>query len=104
MLNPAYTFTLPRYQMVAGFYDIMSHILEQYFSGEDDNTSDYIMEGMLKSMIHSSRIAVKNPLDYVAKGKTTDWMVHMIGQSVGAYTDATHGMTLSAAYEMGRNV
>ena len=32
----------------------------------------------------------------VAKGKTTDWMVHMIGQSVGAYTDATHGMTLSA--------
>ena len=107
--------------MVAGFYDIMSHILEQYFSGEDDNTSDYIMEGMLKSMIHSSRIAVKNPLDYearsnimwtatwalntlVSKGKTTDWMVHMIGQSVGAYTDATHGMTLSAAYEMGRNV
>ena len=113
MLNPAYTFTLPRYQMVAGFYDIMSHILEQYFSGEDDNTSDYIMEGMLKSMIHSSRITVKNPLDYearsnimwiatwalntlVAKGKTTDWMVHMIGQSIGAYTDATHGMTLSA--------
>ena len=40
MLNPAYTFTLPRYQMVANFYDIMSHILEQYFSGEDDNTSD----------------------------------------------------------------
>lgn len=113
ILNPAYTFTLPRYQMVAGFYDIMSHILEQYFSGEDDNTSDYIMEGMLKSLIHSSRIAVKNPLDYearsnimwtatwalntlVSKGKTTDWMVHMIGQSVGAYTDATHGMTLSA--------
>lgn len=113
ILNPAYTFTLPKYQMVAGFYDIMSHILEQYFSGEDDNTSDYIMEGMLKSLIHSSRIAVKNPLDYearsnimwtatwalntlVAKGKTTDWMVHMIGQSVGAYTDATHGMTLSA--------
>lgn len=32
----------------------------------------------------------------VAKGKATDWMVHMIGQSIGAYTDATHGMTLSA--------
>lgn len=113
MLNPAYTFTLPRYQMVAGFYDIMSHILEQYFSGEDDNTSDYIMEGMLKSMIHSSRITVKNPLDYearsnimwtatwalntlVSKGKTTDCIVHMIGQPAGAYTDAPHGMTLSA--------
>ncbi|WP_294147161.1 iron-containing alcohol dehydrogenase [uncultured Clostridium sp.] len=113
ILNPAYTFTLPRYQMTAGFFDIMSHILEQYFSGEDDNTSDYIMEGLLKSLIHSSRIALENPLDYearsnimwiatwalntmVAKGKATDWEVHMIGQSVGAYTDATHGMTLSA--------
>lgn len=108
ILNPEYTFTLPQYQMVAGFFDIMSHILEQYFSGEDDNTSDYIMEGLLKSLIHSSRIAVGNPKDYearsnimwiatwalntlVAKGKTTDWMVHMIGQSIGAYTDATHG-------------
>lgn len=113
ILNPAFTFTLPRYQMIAGFYDIMSHILEQYFSGEDDNTSDYIMEGLLKSLINSTRIAAEHPTDYearsnimwiatwalntlVAKGKTTDWMVHMIGQSIGAYTDATHGMTLSA--------
>lgn len=113
ILNPRYTLTLPYYQMVAGFYDIMNHICEQYFSGDDDNTSDYISEGLMKSLIHSSRIAVKNPQDYearsnimwtatwalntlVAKGKSTDWMVHMLGQAVGAYTDATHGMTLSA--------
>lgn len=113
ILNPELTYTLPEYQMKAGFYDIMSHILEQYFSGSDDNTSDYIMEGLLNSLIHSSRIAVKDPTDYearsnimwiatmalntlVAKGKSTDWEVHMIGQAVGAYTDATHGMTLSA--------
>ena len=113
ILNPTFTFTLPKYQMTAGFFDIMSHILEQYFSGEDDSTSDYIMEGLLKSLLHSSRIAIKNPADYearsnimwiatwalntfVAKGKTTDWEVHMIGQSIGAYTNATHGMTLSA--------
>ena len=113
ILNPKVTFTLPRYQMVAGFYDIMSHILEQYFSNTDDNTSDYVMEGMLKSLIHSSLIAVENPEDYesrsnimwiatwalntfVAMGKKTDWKVHMMGQSVGAYTNATHGMTLAA--------
>lgn len=113
ILNPTYTFTLPKYQMIAGFYDIMSHIMEQYFSDTDDCTSDYIMEGLMKSLIHSSKIAIVNPTDYearsnimwistwalntlVSKGKTTDWMVHMIGQSVGAYTDATHGMTLSA--------
>lgn len=113
ILNPLYTYTLPKYQMTAGFFDIMSHILEQYFSGTDDNTSDYVMEGLLKSLIHSSEIAVQEPENYearsnimwtatwalntlVAMGKTTDWMVHMIGQSIGAYTDATHGMTLSA--------
>jgi alcohol dehydrogenase YqhD (iron-dependent ADH family) len=114
ILDPTYTYTLPKYQMVAGFFDIMSHILEQYFSGTDDNTSDYIMEGLLKSLIHSSKIALVNPEDYearsnimwistwalntlVAKGKTTDWMVHMIGQAIGGYTDSTHGMTLSAS-------
>ena len=32
----------------------------------------------------------------IAMGKTTDWEVHMLGQAVGAITDATHGMTLSA--------
>ena len=113
ILNPTFTYTLPRYQMVAGFYDIMSHILEQYFSGDDDNTSDYIAEGLLKSLINSSKVAIKDPENYearsnimwiatwalntlIAKGKATDWMVHMIGQSVGAYTDATHGMTLAA--------
>ena len=113
ILNPKYTYTLPKYQMVAGIYDIMNHITEQYFSGEDDCTSDYLMEGLMRSLLHSSRIAVKDPENYearsnlmwiatwalntlVAQGKDTDWMVHMIGQSVGAYTDATHGMTLSA--------
>lgn len=45
----------------------MSHILEQYFSGTDDNTSDYLMEGLLRSLIHSSRIAVQSPEDYEAK-------------------------------------
>jgi alcohol dehydrogenase YqhD (iron-dependent ADH family) len=99
--------------MVAGIYDIMNHICEQYFSGEDDNTSDYISEGLMRGLIHASRIAVKDPQDcearsnimwtatwalntLVSRGKSTDWMVHMLGQSVGAYTDATHGMTLAA--------
>ncbi len=113
ILNPVFTYTLPKYQMISGCYDIMSHILEQYFSGTDDNTSDYIMEGLLKSLIHSWEIAMQDPENYearsnimwtatwalntlIAMGKATDWMVHMLGQAVGAYTDATHGMTLSA--------
>jgi alcohol dehydrogenase YqhD (iron-dependent ADH family) len=113
VMNPEFTYSLPEYQMVSGIYDIMCHILEQYFSGTDDNTSDYVMEGLLRSLIHSADIAVENPADYearsnimwtatwalntfVAKGKATDWMVHMLGQAVAAHTDATHGMTLAA--------
>ncbi len=112
ILNPEYTFTVPRKQMVAGIFDIMSHILEQYLSGDDDNTSDYLAEGLMRSLITSSRVAVKEPENYEARsnimwtatwalntligeGKSQDWMVHMIGQAIGAYTDATHGMTLS---------
>jgi len=113
ILNPKYTFSVPRYQMVAGIFDIFSHICEQYFSGSDDNTSDYISEGLMRSVIHASYAAVKDPQDYearsnlmwcaswalntfIGKGKTQDWEVHMMGQAVGAYTDATHGMTLAA--------
>ncbi len=113
ILNPKFTYSLPKRQMVAGIYDIFNHICEQYFSGNDDNTSDYLAEALMKSVIHSSLIAIENPEDYearsnimwsatwalntlIAKGKTTDWMVHMLGHAVGAYTGATHGMTLAA--------
>ena len=113
VLNPEFTYTVPRYQMVAGIFDIMNHITEQYFSNTDDNTSDYLAEGLMRSLVTASRAAVANPTDYEARsnimwtatwalntlvgcGKTQDWEVHMIGQAVGAVTDATHGMTLSA--------
>mgnify|MGYP004491210945 FL=1 len=113
ILNPRFTMTLPHYQMVAGIYDIFNHICEQYFSGTDDNTSDYISEGLMRSVIHSGRIANKDPQNYearsnlmwtatwalntlISRGKSTDWMVHMLGQAVGGHTNATHGMTLAA--------
>lgn len=113
VLDPGYTMTLPHYQMVSGIYDIFNHICEQYFSGEDDNTSDYISEGLMRSVINASRIANKDPQDYearsnlmwsatwalntlISRGKSTDWMVHMLGQSAGAYTNAAHGITLAA--------
>lgn len=112
VLNPRYTFSLPHRQMVAGIFDTMSHIMEQYFSGDDDSTSDYLSEGLMRSVIASSRVAVKDPHNYEARsnlmwsstwalntligaGKSEDWMVHMIGHAIGAYTNATHGMTLS---------
>lgn len=113
ILNPRYTMTVPMDQMKAGIYDIMNHIFEQYFSGEDDNTSDYMAEGLMRGLVVASRAAVKNPQDYEARsnimwtatwalntllkcGKPQDWMVHQIGHSIGAWTHAPHGYTLAA--------
>jgi alcohol dehydrogenase YqhD (iron-dependent ADH family) len=113
ILNPEYTFSLPYYQMVSGISDMMSHLMEAYFSGEDDVASDYLIEGLLKSIIHSARIAVKDSKDYEARSnlmwsstlamnpimglsKTQDWEVHMIEHQLGAYTDCAHGMGLAA--------
>ena len=113
ILNPRFTMTVPIEQMKAGIYDIMNHIFEQYFSDFDDNTSDYLAEGLMRSLIVASRAAVNDPLDYQARsnimwtatwalntlircGKTEDWMVHMIGHSLGAWTHAPHGFTLAS--------
>lgn len=113
ILNPEYTFTLSKYQMVSGIFDMMSHLMESYFSGDDDVTTDYLIEGLLRSIIHSGKIAVENPNDYEARSnlmwsstvalntllglsKSQDWEVHMIEHQLGAYTDCSHGMGLAA--------
>lgn len=113
IMNPEFTMTLPLYQVKSGIFDIFSHLAEQYFSGTDNNTSDYLIEGLMRNIVHDGPIAVKNPQDYetrsnimwaatwalntlVGMGKSQDWMVHMLGQAVGGVTNATHGMTLAA--------
>ena len=113
ILNPEYTFSVPEYQMASGVFDTMSHLCEQYFSGTDDNTTDYLIEGVKKSLIHSARIAMDNLQDYEARSnimwcatlglnyitglsKMQDWEVHMIEHQIGAYTDCTHGAGLAA--------
>lgn len=112
ILNPEYTFTVPKRQMVSGIFDTMSHLMEQYFSGSDDNTTDYIIEGVMRSLIHSSYKALENPRDYEARSnimwcatmglntitglsKQQDWEVHMIEHQLGAYTDCPHGEGLA---------
>jgi len=113
ILDPTYTYSLPKYQMVSGICDILSHLMEAYFSGEDDNVSDDLNEALMKSIIKNARIAVSNPLDYTARsnimwgatlalngilgvGKTQDWEVHQIEHQLGAYYDVSHGMGLAA--------
>lgn len=112
ILNPEYTYSVSKYQMVSGVFDIMSHLMEQYFSGDDDNTTDYVIEGVMECLINSARKALVNPQDYEARSnimwcatlglntvtglsKEQDWEVHNIEHQVGAYTDCAHGVGLA---------
>ena len=112
ILNPEYTYSVPERQMVSGIFDIFSHLMEQYFSGDDDNTTDYVIEGVIKSLIKSARAAKKDPRNYESRSnimwcatlglntvtgvsKTQDWEVHMIEHQLGAYTDCPHGLGLA---------
>ena len=112
ILNPEFTYSVPKNQMVSGIFDIFSHLAEQYFSGDDDNVSDYVIEAVMVSLIKSARAALKNPTDYEARSnimwcatlglnkiagvsKKQDWHVHHIEHQLGAYTDCPHGIGLA---------
>ena len=112
ILNPEYTYTVPKNQMVSGIFDTLSHLMEQYFSGDDNNTTDYVIEGVMNALIDNARVAIENPMDYEARSnimwcatlglntvtglsKEQDWEVHMIEHQVGAYTDCLHGIGLA---------
>ncbi len=112
ILNPEITYSIPKYQMVSGIYDILSHLVEQYFSGEEICTSDYIIDGLLRSVIDNARVAIVEPENYevrsnimwsstvaintlCAASEPNDCVVNTIEHQLGAYTDCAHGMGLA---------
>ena len=112
ILNPEFTYTVPKYQMISGIFDIFSHLMEQYFDGNDDCVSDYLLEGDMLALISAARAALKDPHNYEARSnimwcatmglnkilavsKEQDWEVHMIEHQLGAYTDCAHGIGLA---------
>lgn len=112
ILNPEFTYSVPKLQMVSGIFDIMSHLCEQYFSGDDENLTDYLIEATMRALIVAARVANHDPENYEARSnimwcatvalnritglsKTQDWEVHGIEHQLGAYTDCPHGLGLS---------
>lgn len=116
LMDPSYTFSVPKGQMVCGSFDILSHIMETYFSEpNDDNVSDDIMEALMKSVIRNLRTAIQNPEDYTARsnlmwdstmaenrvikmGKRCDFECHNMEHQLGAYTNCSHGCGLAALH------
>ena len=113
LMDPTYTYSVPEKQMVSGAFDILSHIMETYFSVPDeDNVSDNIAEALMCSVISNIRTAMENPRDYTARsnlmwaaamaenriiklGKRTDFQCHQMEHQLGAYTDCNHGAGLA---------
>ncbi len=112
ILDPTYTFTLPKNQTVAGIADITSHVFEQYFSYPEAALQDYMSEAVLKTVIENAPIVLEEPENYDARanimwagtvalngllelGKDGDWATHMIEHELSAKYDITHGVGLA---------
>lgn len=109
MMNPKYTVTLPPYQTSCGLADILSHMLERYFTNTSYvDTTDYMLEGAMKALLVNADRIMKNPKDINARsevqclafiahnglleiGRETDWGTHRIEHELSAQYGITHG-------------
>ncbi|MBO5283946.1 MAG: iron-containing alcohol dehydrogenase [Lachnospiraceae bacterium] len=116
LMDPTYTYSVPEKQMVSGGFDILSHIMETYFSEPDEeNVSDDISEALMRGVIRDLRAAIQNPEDYAARsnlmwestmaenriiklGKRMDFECHQMEHQLGAYTDCNHGAGLAVLH------
>ena len=112
IMDPSYTETVNAWHTAAGTADIMSHILESYFSNAEGYMQDRMAEGLLKTCIQFGIRAVEHPDDYEARanlmwagswaindflklGKLVPWSVHPMEHELSAYYDITHGAGLA---------
>lgn len=115
-MDATYTFSVPKKQMVSGGFDILSHIMETYFSTcDDENVSDDISEALMRGVIRDLRASIQNPEDYFARsnlmwestmaenriiklGKKCDFQCHQMEHQLGAYTNCNHGEGLAVLH------
>lgn len=116
LMDPTYTFTVPKEQMISGAFDSLSHVMETYFSAPDErNVSDEISETLMQSIIRNIRMILKDPQDYGARsnllwesslsenrliklGKQCDFACHLMAHQIGAYTDCSHGQAMAVLH------
>lgn len=116
LMDPTYTYSVPKQQLVSGGFDILSHIMETYFSEpNEENVSDDISEALMRGVIRDLRASIKNPQDYTARsnlmwestmgenriiklGKRMDFECHQMEHQLGAYTNCNHGAGLAVLH------
>ncbi len=116
ILNPELTYTLPAYQTACGAADIMSHVMERYFTNvENVDFTDRLCEATLKTIINNTPKALDKPEDYGARaeimwaatiahndllstGRIGDWASHRIEHELSGIYDIAHGAGLSIIF------
>lgn len=109
IMNPEYTLGLPQYQTSCGIADILSHLLERYFSDvKNTDVTDYLIEGAIKALLVNAKRLIQNPSDLHARaevqwlasiahnnlldtGRIADWGSHRIEHELSAQYGLTHG-------------
>ncbi len=113
-LNPAITYSVSKYQTACGSFDILSHIMETYFSrNEGLYMLDTVMEGLMKTVVKYSKIAYDDPKNYEARAnlmwasswaingfirmdrQPNIWLCHLLEHQLSAFYDITHGLGLA---------
>ena len=116
VMNPELTFTLPAEQTAAGVADMMSHIMERYFSTtEGVETTDRVAEGVLLAIITEAPRVMAEPGNYDARanimwagtlahngvcgcGRREDWASHGLEHELSALYGVTHGAGLAVMF------
>lgn len=116
VLDPEYTMTVPKSQVLSGAFDTLSHAMETYFGQSDENNaSDDIAEAVMKNTIRNMRTLLTDINDYTARsnlmwdsamaengilklGRKTAFQAHQIEHQLGAYTDCNHGQGLAVIH------
>lgn len=116
ILDPEYTMSLPRMQVISGAFDTLSHAMETYFGNSDqDNVSDDVALAIMRNTVVNMRRLLKNVNDIQARsnlmwdsamaengilkvGRVTDFQAHQLEHQLGAYTDCNHGQGLAVIH------
>ncbi|MCR4688397.1 MAG: iron-containing alcohol dehydrogenase [Saccharofermentans sp.] len=116
IMNPRYTLGLPRYQTFVGIADVLSHLLERYFSDEkNSDTTDYLIEGAIRALLVNADRLIEDPEDINARaeiqwlasvahnnfldaGRTADWASHRIEHELSAQYNITHGEGMAIVF------
>lgn len=116
IMNPKFTAGLPRFQTFVGVADVLSHLLERYFSdAKNSDTTDYLIEGAIKALLLNADRLIENPQNVNARaevqwlasvahnnfldaGRRADWGSHRIEHELSAQYGITHGEGMAIVF------